>query len=238
MDMYFVSGAENIKTIFKNEHVALPVGAGVIVFLKNIFALPPSALKIFEADDSGMRTHPTPWSTVNEDYRIYHLTHKMTTQLMSGPGLKPLASRFSANLSSLIRNMDVSLDWQDLPDMYSFIRGPVFRAAVESMCGPNILLINPTFERDFWDFDDHVLHLLKRYPRWLVPHAWKSREKCIQAVANWHHYAKDACQNLDTKEYEPQFGAKHMRARQLCFSRMKGMTAAALATLDLGILWA
>lgn len=112
MNMYFVSGAENITTIFKKEHTALPAGAGVVISLKNMFATPRSALDIFKADNSGMRMCPTSWSTVEkEELRIYHLSFKRTTQLMSGSRLKPLASRFTANLSFMFHEEGINHEW-------------------------------------------------------------------------------------------------------------------------------
>lgn len=242
MNLYFVSGAENISTIFKREHTALPAEAGIIVSLKNMFAAPRSSLDIFKADNSGMRVCPTSWSTVEKkELRVYHLSFKLTTQLMSGSGLKPLASRFAANLSFMFHEEGINHEWQDLPDICAFIQNSVFRAAVTFLCEPYIFSLNPTFNKNFWKFDKNVIHLLKGYPEWLIPRAYAARERCLRAVANWHQHAIKHCGALgpdSEDEYEPLFGAKFMKARRQCFSKMDEMTNNAQASLDLDVIWA
>jgi len=46
-------------------------------------------------------------------------------------------------LFSLIRESEIGQDWVAMSDLSSFIKEPLFQAAVESICGPHLFALNP-----------------------------------------------------------------------------------------------
>ena len=205
-----------------------------------MFKTPKGALEFYKSDNSGISLQPHPNSNIMPEHRIYYHTHKATVDFLSGTQLKSLASCFQANLRKRIDDSHIGYDWIDMPDLFSFLQSEILYAALESFCGPHMLSLNPTFVEDFWNFDRGMIHLLKRYPRWLIPQSWSLREKCLDAVKKWHTFAKE--HGDETMEYpdnaqDPVYGTKLMRARQEYFSKMSPMTTDAIASADLGIIW-
>lgn len=160
---------------------------------------------------------------------------------MSGSGLQRWAARFMLNFTSRLADMHVDSEWVNMPDLFAFIRSPMFCAGVDSLCGPHLLCLSPAFAQDFWRFDHDVAFLLKGYPRWLSPRSWSARDKCIQAVKKWHTFASRHYEGLKgdlPDHYEEYFGDVFMRARQEYHSKRSTITADDMASTDLGIIWA
>lgn len=82
-------------------------------------------------------------------------------------------------------------DWEEREDLFDMVRTEVFHAAVEAMCGPHLMALNPGFLRDFWAFDAGIARLMKELPRWLIRRDWSARERCLQSVWKWHVFAKE-----------------------------------------------
>lgn len=239
MEVYLLSGSDNLNSIWKNSKW-LTSKAGVLIAVGNMFKTPKDALKFYESDNSGINLQPHPDSNVMPEHRIYYHTHKATVDFLSGSHLKSLASSFQVNLRKRIHNSDIGYDWVDRPDLFLFLQSEIFYAALESLCGPHMLSLNPTFVEDFWNFDKGMIHLLKGYPRWLIPGSWSLREKCLDAVKKWHAFANEYGDETMAKAdnaQDPIYGTKLMRARQDYFSKMSSMTADAIASADLGIIW-
>ena len=195
----------------------------------------------YHSDDSGINFRPHPGTKVKAKDRIFHLTHKVLGDLLTGTGLKPLSHRFEKNLRQQISNDEIGHEWQEFPDLYLFMRTRIFRAAVESLCGPYLLSFSPTFVDDFWEFDNSILKFLKGFPWIMMPKAFKARERCLQAVQDWHQFAnrypKDGTSESGD-EVDAVFGSKQFRTRQNHFLEMEHMNDQAIASADLGLIWA
>ena len=130
-------------------------------------------------------------------------------------------------------------DWVEMPDFYSFVQILVSTAAVEAMCGPYLLKLNPTWIQDFWQFDKSLPKFLSGFPRLFARSAYKARGRCLEGIKVWHRYAQEnfdeSCIRPDG--YDPFFGSSLMRSRQKIWAGMEPMDADAIASEDLGILW-
>ena len=195
----------------------------------------------YYSDDSGMNVRPHPGTNVKAKDRIFHLTHQVLSDLLTGTGLKPLSTRFGVNLRQQLSTDEIGDEWQDFPDLYLFVRTRIFHAAVESMCGPYLLSLSPTFVDDFWEFDHHILNFFKGFPRLMMPKAFRARERCLQAVRKWHQFANGYPNEGSSEsgdDVDAVFGTRQFRARQEYFLKMEHMNADAIASADLGLIWA
>ena len=239
--MRFVSGSDNISTIFKQTRNLEPKEA-VLVALEYVFGLPKPAVAFYEADDSGTAFNAHPQSKVEPHNRIFYLQHKTTLMHLSGSALNDLTRRFLDSLRLRISQSSIGPEWVEMPDLYPFLQVELFHASVEAMCGPIIFRLNPSFTEDFWAFDKCVPNLFKRLPRWMVPGSYRALEKALKTVKQWHavaHEQYDPNQIAPNDEdWDQYFGSKLIKERIAYSKKMGPMDEDALASEDLGLLWA
>lgn len=192
-----------------------------------------------------MGSSPRKGSRTRQENRIHFHQAHATQRYLSGQHLHPLADRY---LKTLTRNLDAALNkaddqgWLEQPDLYRFLQEHVSSSAIETLMGSKILELNPTLVEDFWTFDRNVPLFLRCLPRWMIPRAYRSRERLLASIKKWHAYAHEHsdCTNTSREdpEWEPYFGSKVIRARQEYSLPMKPMTADARASEDLGLMFA
>ena len=208
--------------------------------MKQFFAMPKHALKMYHADDSGINFRPHPNSTIPQHHRLYFHTHRATHSFLSGSSLSRFASRFETLMIKQVEEERIGHEWQEMPDLFPFLQKIVATAAIDAMCGPALTSLNPTWIQDFWDFDRSLPSFLKALPRWLAPKAWSARDRVIDGLKRWHAFAKENFTEdcVDKDGHDPFFGTQLIRNRQDYFSKMDFMTPDALASEDLGLIWA
>ena len=240
LDVFIISGRESVSTIWKNT-TWINSKASVLLVMHQVFKAPRRAMLAYSLDDSGINARPHAGTDVRAENRIFHVTHKVVGDLFTGAGLNPLKARYDTSLRQQISNCEIGYQWEEFPDLYSFVRNQIFRAAVESMCGPYLIDLSPTFVEDFWVFDHNILSFFKGFPRFLMPRAWNARERCLQAVRKWHQFANESQSNGSNEEEDNVdlvFGTKYMRSRQRHFTKMEHIDGDAVASADLGLIWA
>lgn len=208
--------------------------------MERFFGTTKRALRFYNEDDSGISLQPHPESRIEPEHRVYYHTHKVTQEFMSGPGLAVFTSRFQDSLRTQISKSEINENWVELPDLFSFLRDMLSTAAVTTMCGPSLLALSPNMVQDLWDFDRSLPSFFKGYPRWLAPKAWKSRQRCLDNFKRWQAFA---AQNFDNScigkdGHDPYYGAPLMRSRQEYFSKMESLDQDALASENVGLMWA
>ena len=243
LKMYLVSGADHYLALFSSKASrCMNTKAAVLLALENLFGTPSNVIPFYAADNSGVNSTPVPWSRVKPEHRITYLQTRAAHKHLSGPGLAQMTELYLNVLKQRFQSNQIGCEWVDHPDLYSFLQGEVFRAAVEAMCGQHLLAQSPTFVDDFWEFVDSVPTLIKGFPRWLSPRPYRVRGRLLDAIKKWHSLAheKSDCTKIgaDDPEWDPYFGSKLMRARQEYSRSMPFLNADALAAEDLGLLFA
>lgn len=127
----------------------------ICLVIHQVFNTPRQAIAAYFSDDSGINLRPHPGTNVKAKDCIFHLTQKVLSDLLTGTGIDILSTRFEANLRNQIPDVEIGHEWQELPDLYLFVRTRIFRAANQSACGPYLLNLSPIFVDDFWEFDHH-----------------------------------------------------------------------------------
>ncbi|KAG8528042.1 uncharacterized protein KY384_006958 [Bacidia gigantensis] len=235
----FVTGSDNILTLWRSKDLDAKV---VTAFsLSWFFATPKNSMNIYETDDSGINPKPHPASIgIEVKNRYYYQNRKAIVGFFNGTGLKSMAGRFSLLLGREINNMDLGSEWIPCKDLYRFIQDLVIGPAVESMCGPVLLDQNPNFGNDLWQLDEDIYYFFKGYPKWLVPAAFQNRSKLLNGMKMWHRYARDNFDesSIESDDHDRFYGSPLIRARQEYLSNFNEMDDDALASQDLGLLWA
>lgn len=131
--------------------------------------------------------------------------------------------------------------WIEFPDIFEFVKRETFIASTTAMVGEHFFRLNPDFFDHFWDFDWTLLMLMKRLPSWLVPKAYRARDKCRDDIMRWHSWAMEqidpADKRVETTLWNPVWGISMMSARAKIY-RSFDFSPATHASMDLGMIWA
>lgn len=236
--MSFVTGPDNIAVIFKSK--VLDARAVTCFSLKNFFDTPDSAMKIYFADSTGINPQPQGSDSILPKDRYYYLTRKTTVGFFNGPGLKHFGNRFGALLTRKIGQLDLGTDWTEHEDLYAFVQKLLIDPAIEALCGPVLLEQSPNFVKDFWQFDIDMYYFFKGYPRFLAPRAWRNRTRVLRSLKNWHAFARDNFDDscIESDGHDRFYGSPLMRSRQEYLPKIDSLDDDALASQDLGLIWA
>lgn len=240
-----ITNPEHIRAIFRSsKHLTSKPAA--IFSLKNLLNAPPAAIRFYEADDSGMGVYPRKGSkTRQEDRMHFHQAHT-AQKYLAGQHLSFISEKYCNILERNLGGLQsINTDeWTAVPDLYGFLQQHVFRSAVETLMGSKILELNPNLNEDFWTFDRGVLFFLRCLPRWLIPKAYRARDRLLAGIKKWHAYAQghSDCSKLgpDDPEWDQYFGTKLIRARQDYPHPvgMQPMSADVRASEDMGLMFA
>ncbi|KAL8698457.1 MAG: hypothetical protein Q9224_001843 [Gallowayella concinna] len=234
----FVTGANNIARLWRCKD--LDASAVTSFSLKQFFLTPEKSMEVYLGDDSGISPQPHPLSNIAEKNRYYYQNRKAIVGFFNGPGLMSMGNRFSHLLVNEIHRLEVPDDWINETDLYSFVLRVVIGPAVEAMCGPVLLEENPNFGNDFWKMDHDIFYFFKGYPKWLAPSAFQNRIKLLNGVKHWHTFARShfdaTC--IESDGHDRFYGSPLMRSRQQYLTKIDCLDADAIASQDLGLLWA
>ncbi|KAL9128017.1 MAG: hypothetical protein Q9217_003211 [Psora testacea] len=238
--IFLVQGQRNILSLFKQS--TLSTATFVHMFcLKNMFGMRPGPLSIYAADDSGDRPEPYAGSAVKANNRVNFLTHESLARYLTGPSMSRLFSRFERNLSNRLACLQIGDEWTEIPDFLDFVQMELSAAVLEAMAGPELITQNPSFVRDLFAYDAALASLSKGVPRILNPGAHAIRDRMLSTIKRWHVYAREHfSEDMIGPEgdFDPCWGSGLMRSRQRFLGRVDGFDADALASSDLGLIWA
>ncbi|KAL8755569.1 MAG: hypothetical protein Q9184_004760 [Pyrenodesmia sp. 2 TL-2023] len=175
-----------------------------------------------------------------ERNRYYYQNRKAIVGFFNGPGLKSMGNRFVDLLTKKIGTLDLNQHWTEQEDLYTFVQKLLIGPAVEAMCGPILLEQNPDFGNNFWQLDHDIYYFFKAYPKWLTPGAYRNRSKLLNDVKSWHTIARERFEesSIEPDGHDPFYGSLLMRTRQQYLTNVDGLDADAIASQDLGLLWA
>lgn len=237
--MFFVTGAENINTLWKKSGAV--AGPAIQTFcLKFLFGMPDKALQTYASDKSGISTKPYPESNVAPHNRVDYLTHVGLVRFLNGDGLAGFYRRWQAGFIQRLQVLEIGKEWMDMPDLMSFWEETFGVAVIEAYTGPILRSVNPDFMRDLREYDFYVPDLSRGLPRWMTPKAYATRDKLITTVLQWHAIARALFHESAIKpdgDADPYWGSYFIRERQKLFGAMDNFDYRAYAASDMGFIW-
>ncbi|KAF2971352.1 hypothetical protein GQX73_g2174 [Xylaria multiplex] len=235
-----ITNSEHIQSMFKNSRLLTNKPVTIHV-LDHLLGASQKVLSFYEADDSGMASKSRVGSKVRSEDRVYYFQLRTAHKYLSGQHLHALNERFMATLGRDLETTDISTDWVEYPDLYRFLQLMITHSSIETVFGTKLLELNPTFVEDFWEFETNAPQFLHAMPRWLIPSAFRVRDKLIKSFMRWHAYANShytiSETNPDESDWEPNFGSRLIRMRQDGLLKMEVMDAEACASEDLGLMF-
>ncbi|KAA8642708.1 hypothetical protein EYZ11_011885 [Aspergillus tanneri] len=237
--IYLFQEPEAVAALWKHPLLSSPIFI-YTVGLRYLFGMKDKPLKTYMADDAGPYRKPHPNSNVAPHNRVDYLTHDSLLRGLSGAGLAHTFQRCRDTVISQIDSLCIEDEWVQMPDLLQFFRNHVGRAVLQSLFGPLLLSINPTFMEALWEFDAATPYLAKRVPRLLVPKAYRVRDSLLDQIQRWYRHARaNFHESLigEDKDGDPCWGSRMMRERQQFLLAADNQDDASLASADLGLIW-
>jgi hypothetical protein len=130
-----------------------------------------------------------------------------------------------------------SKGWKQI-ELIAWLKHKMFIASLTAFYGRTILSSIPSLERDYWDFDLHLMTRLYGIPRLLAPRAYESAERLTSGVESWVKMTQERFDGLPPLEpdWDEHMGARIVRARRCLYKEMS-ITTEGMATLDIGFMF-
>jgi hypothetical protein len=117
--------------------------------LRHVFGMAAKPSLRYLLDDSGLSAHPRSESNVASHNRVGYLNHRLFNDLLLGPGLPPLWTRFENGLAKFISKRSSIAGWTENADFLEIFTLELTKVSLEALCGPLLLEIDPDFPRRF-----------------------------------------------------------------------------------------
>ena len=239
-EIYLIWGPLDINLLWKHSNTFTPK-AVQLVGMQNILKLGPSGASFCDSDDSGRGPRPHPKSQVKPENRLWFHTHDTSAIFLSGNHLQTIVKNFQPKLRARIEELPIDSNWNETADLYQFIYDTLFPIQVQALFGTSFLALNPNFAQDFRKFHQGLVYFLRGSPSWLIPTAWAARERCLESIKRWHLFLLEQESNQKPAHSEENnflFGSRYIRTLQEKYGRMKPLDADAIASSELGVIWA
>ncbi|KAK5055368.1 hypothetical protein LTR84_013118 [Exophiala bonariae] len=157
--------------------------------------------------------------------------------LLSKTAVTTLLNRFKECFDASLENADIDGEWKTI-DLLAWLKTRMFNASTTAVLGSKILEMNPKLAEHYWHYDSGFLPRFYGLPKLLKPEAYLHMEELLSQTERW---VQDNLDKYDRNppeepEWEPDFGAKIVRARHRLFERV-GLTLRGRAAFDLGLLF-
>ena len=245
MVIYIPSSREHIHKLLQAPSGLEANPVVIPASLNWILGMPMSGVSAFEEDNSGSYTKPFPGTNVPVNARIRNANWEPAHRHLNGESSYGMSEHYAQILHrNLLATSQIDAEWVELPDLFTFVKDLVTSTGAEAVCGKALLDLNPTFVEDYWDFECKITSLMYGWPRWLIPGAYRKRDKMLHSVKKWHKHldAHLKSQEAEGKESEwtKDTGSKYIRARRRAYLALDStrIDADSTASSDLGIIFA
>lgn len=103
-----------------------------------------------------------------------------------------------------------------------------------------ILEMYPTLVGDLWEFDRQLANYSRRLPRWMIPSAYRTRDRQLANLKAWNRmaYQHSDCSKhgVDDADWDEFFGTRYIKAHE-DLMRKHGLNDDAIASDNLGLLF-
>lgn len=235
-DVYVVHGQRSVVGVFQNSR--LSVTKAYAYALQHCFGMKPRSAWFYLSDTSGSRTAPISGSKIKSSGRIGLHTHKILTEGLLGADLEPMTRRFTAVLPLSAELRNINNEWSCHDDLSHFFELFLGRAVLESLFGSLLLKLNQDFAQDLFEYDQLVMTLARRIPRFLYPRPYTLRAKIIESIKKWQSVASQTTDLGSVEKVEAAWGSRMMKNRYQKLMEMDGQDADSVASANFGLIWA
>ncbi|KAK3312027.1 cytochrome P450 [Apodospora peruviana] len=211
---YILRGQRNIQALFRPNPDIGSEGF-MLLAMKKLWDMSPSDSLKYEKDKSGRLKTPNPGTeSVRESERYWAGTHHLYSEFLTkAHHANNLAAKFYSLFNERLDRHQPADEWATVR-ILDFLKCHMAESATVSLDGAKILDLNPDFMDLYWAFDKVAVLLAFGTPRWLIPKAYRLREKYY---ATLFRYWESAWKNFDwdgplvEADWEENFGSRFAR---------------------------
>ena len=168
-----------------------------------------------------------------------HFEHEMNAAYLTRPErVNELTATFTKVLDSVLGKDAEEMVAKDSVALYDWLRDRMFTASTTALLGDKILEMYPNYCKDFYDFDQEFLAYMFGFPNFMMRDAIVRRKRLLDKLEEWSKamHEESGGEPIDPEgpAWEPLFGSRLNRARQLDYKKRK-LNSRSGAALDLGI---
>ena len=168
-----------------------------------------------------------------------HSEHEMNAAYLTRPErVNELTAHFTRVLDEVLSRDAEDIVRKDSIGLYAWLRDRMFTASTTALLGETILKMYPNYCEDFFNFDQEFLAFYFQLPKILLRDAYARRDRILDKLEEWsramHEESGGTPIDPEGPAWEPLFGSRLNRARQLDYKKRK-LNSRSAAALDLGI---
>jgi len=122
----------------------------------------------------------------------------------------------------------------------TWIRSRMFTASVRALMGDKLFDVYPEIIDDWSGYDEAIMSLFCGIPRFIIPEKYAARAKILHGLTRYQRAAWDECKGVipepDGVSWEPLYGSRYNRARQLYYQEQQ-MSFQGKAAMDGGTMF-
>lgn len=168
-----------------------------------------------------------------------HFEIEMNTQyLTKHERVNELTAHFTRVLDEVLDEDAQEIVSLEDVGLYEWLRDRMFTASTTALMGEKLLQMYPGYCEDFFKFDSEFLSFFFQLPKFMMGDAFERRQRIFDNLEKWsqemHRLSGGAPVDPEGVAWEPLFGSRLNRARQLDYKNRK-LNSRSAAALDLGI---
>ncbi|KAI1455297.1 cytochrome P450 [Annulohypoxylon moriforme] len=239
-DVFLFQDRSTVKEIWKRS-ATMCAGKVHVFACRYMFGMAEKTLSRYAADNSGPFLKPYPGSNVSPQDRIHRLLAGGIDKALTGSGFGPKLERFRDSYISRIQHLKPADEkgWIEIADFHKFAHHTVGASIIQSLFGPGLTRLNPTFMEDLFEFEHWFPLLAKGLPEFIIPKAYAVRRKLHSHFKRWYAYNREHFTESSIGpdgDSDPFWGSEWMRQRQETLKVLQDEDS--LAAGDLGVAWA
>lgn len=131
-------------------------------------------------------------------------------------------------------------DGEEIVGIASWVKKAMFVASVKALMGERLFEIYPEIVDDWEGYDEAIMSLFCGIPKFIIPEKYAARTSLLHGLSQFQRHAREECKgNIASPEdvnWEPLFGSRYNRARQICYEEV-GLSIHGKAAMDGGTLF-
>ncbi|KAI2467418.1 cytochrome P450 [Annulohypoxylon bovei var. microspora] len=239
-DIFLFQDRSTVKEIWKKS-ASMCAGKVHVFACRYMFGMSEKTLSRYAADNSGPFAKPYPGSNILPQDRIHRLLAGGIDKALTGSGFGLKLERFRETFMSHIQKLEPTdeKEWIEVEDFHKFAHYTVGASIIQSIFGPSLLRLNPTFMDDLFEFEHWFPLLAKGIPEFILPKPYAVRRRLHSHFKRWYTYAREHFTESSIGpdgDSDPFWGSEWMRQRQEALKNLQDEDS--LAAGDLGVAWA
>ncbi|KAI1139192.1 cytochrome P450 [Hypoxylon sp. FL0543] len=213
-NVYMVTGAKNTAKLFSPPNIMDPNMFHTLLMDKH-WGMGRDEIQMFEADRSGRKKAPIPGTeSTPENRRHWYNHHQIYAKYLSSAKYTEILTNTFYRFFAERLDVDHPLGTWTTVKLFDYMKTAMAESAIKATFGSVLLDLNPDLIDCYWEFDEIAGILVWGLPRFLIPRAYKVRERLHNMTKRQVKVAYkqfDWGGAADDSDWDPYWGSRFAR---------------------------